>query len=367
MLSSHFCSLSPSLGLNPDFTPLQTTLTLSQVNQFIEAQVEIINDGICEGNEAFQVMLNTISDGCQVVSSPINVLIVDDEIGTTAGDDPHFSIVLPSGKLLCFTVQGEHGFSFNLISNPKMTMNAKFVPDSRRSEVTWMGSMGIIVKDSTYKQENVTSLRFEAREKQVYIGDKVKLRARSIERMVFKNGKLTISEAPPSQGFKYPSVYVDLQDVEITFTMKFMNEHLDIFWHKTGKKMSESHGIIGEKVGGGYLGKGRGRGRRMSVCVKLMIITNLLVIVLIHFLGQFFRKGVELDEVRKILLIPNKEPVPVMRRPVWSFMERQNIDSQLCWAAMNPGYQGEGLIEGTYFDYLVDDVMTPNFQFKKQQ
>ena len=32
---------------------------------------------------------------------------------------------------------------------------------------------------------------------------------------------------------------------------------------------------------------------------------------------------------------------------------------------MNPGYQGEGLIDGTYFDYLVDDVMTSEYQFKK--
>ena len=86
--------------------------------------------------------------------------------------------------------------------------------------------------------------------------------------------------------------------------------------------------------------------------------------------GQFFRKGVEVDEVRKILIMPNKEPVPVMRRPVWSFMEREKSkaeEEQLCWTAMNPGYQGEGLIDGTYYDYLVDDVMTSEFLFKKVQ
>ena len=47
------------------------------------------------------------------------------------GDDPHFIIALPGGKLLCYTVQGEHGFSFNLINNEMivMHMNSKFVPD----------------------------------------------------------------------------------------------------------------------------------------------------------------------------------------------------------------------------------------------
>ena len=82
-------------------------------------------------------------------------------------------------------------------------------------------------------------------------------------------------------------------------------------------------------------------------------------------LGQFFRNGVEVDTVRKILIMPNKEPVPVMRRPVWSFMERETADDQLCWTAMNSGYQGEGLIDGTYFDYLVDDVLSTDIKYKQ--
>ena len=71
----------------------------------------------------------------------------------------------------------------------------------------------------------------------------------------------------------------------------------------------------------------------------------------------------------KILILPGKEPVPVMRRPVWSFMEHEVADDQLCWTAMNPGYQGEGLrlIDGTYFDYLVNDVLSTDFKFKEQQ
>ena len=85
----------------------------------------------------------------------------------------------------------------------------------------------------------------------------------------------------------------------------------------------------------------------------------------LSYTGQFFRKGVEIDEVRKFLIMPNKEPVPVMRRPVWSFMEREMKDGQLCWTAMNPGYQGEGLIDGTYFDYVVNDVLSADFKFKK--
>ena len=162
------------------------------------------------------------------------------------GDDPHFSIALPSGKLLCYTVQGEHGFTFNLISSKKLFMNAMFVPDSRREEVTWLGSMGIVVMDRGYKEANSTSLKFEAKGKKIYYGDKVVLGARNIEKLTFNNGKLTISEAPPVEGFKYPSVHVDLQDAGLSFTVKFLSEHLDLFWHSTGQQITDSHGLIGE-------------------------------------------------------------------------------------------------------------------------
>ena len=80
-------------------------------------------------------------------------------------------------------------------------------------------------------------------------------------------------------------------------------------------------------------------------------------------LGQFLRTGVEVDEIRHILFLPNMEPVPVMRKPVWHFMERDTQDEQLCWVSMNPGYQGKRLIEGHYLDYLVDDVLSSGFVF----
>ena len=80
--------------------------------------------------------------------------------------------------------------------------------------------------------------------------------------------------------------------------------------------------------------------------------------------GQFFRKGVEVDETRRLLQLPSMEPVPVMRKPVWHFMERETPEDQLCWVAMNPGYQGKRLIEGHYLDYLVDDVLSSKFTFR---
>ena len=80
--------------------------------------------------------------------------------------------------------------------------------------------------------------------------------------------------------------------------------------------------------------------------------------------GQFFRNGIEIDELRKLLVLRTMDPVPVMRKPVWHFMERETPEDQLCWVAMNPGYQGKRLIEGHYLDYLVNDVLSGDFKFK---
>ncbi len=227
-----------------DYENTATTLTFDDSNELQMFHVDILDDTICEGHESFYVFLSSDSDGCNVTEERLTVWIWDDEVHF--GDDPHFSIALPGGNLLCYTVQGEHGFSFNLITNELITMNAKFVPDARRSEVTWLGSMGIIVQDSQYKSSNNTKLRFESSDKSVHIDDKVVLEAKNIERLTFSNGKLTISEAPPATSFRYPSVMVDLQDAEISFTIKFTNQHLDMYWHSTGKKITDSHGLIGK-------------------------------------------------------------------------------------------------------------------------
>ena len=94
---------------------------------------------------------------------------------------------------------------------------------------------------------NTTGLRFEARTRKVHVGSKKELDVSRVEKLVIRNGKLVITETMPvKETVEYPSVNVDLQDLEIAFAVKFMKEHLDIFWHRTGKMIHDSHGLIGE-------------------------------------------------------------------------------------------------------------------------
>lgn len=96
-----------------------------------------------------------------------------------------------------------------------------------------------------------------------------------------------------------------------------------------------------------------------------MLIPQLLRYIL--HIGQFFHDKIMIDEVRKLLFLPNKAPVPVEKKPVWRFMERtahEGEHEQYCWSAMNPGQQGKELIDGDYLDYLVEDVHSTGFQFQ---
>ena len=160
------------------------------------------------------------------------------------GSDPHFSVHLPSGHTLCYTVQGEHNTNFNLYSSNRLKINARFVPDEI-TDNTWLGVIGITIIDSGNK---ATQLMFEASNQQIYIADDVILKASTIEKLVFKDGRLVIVNTPRRLSLISPKVHVDIRDSRLNFTISFVkNQHLDLLWHSTGQDES-MHGIIGAYV-----------------------------------------------------------------------------------------------------------------------
>ena len=162
------------------------------------------------------------------------------------GGDPHYSIMLPSGQLLCFSVHGEKDFPFNLISNNLLQMNAFFIEDALREEITWIGSLGVVVQHAHYKKSNTTKIRFEAKDQMIYINNGVSLHAKRIKKLTLSNGKLTVSEALRKKGDKKPEVEVDLVDAGLTFSVRFAKKrHLDMAWKKVELQPADSHGLIG--------------------------------------------------------------------------------------------------------------------------
>ena len=73
-----------------------------------------------------------------------------------------------------------------------------------------------------------------------------------------------------------------------------------------------------------------------------------------YILGQFMKKGIEIDTKKKILIYPDgHDPVPVT--------EDFAMAGKKCWKAMNYGQQGEGLIQGDILDYLMDNLLETRF------
>ncbi len=181
------------------------------------------------------------TDNVVITESPV---VTDDTGGF--GGDPHFSIMLPTKKQLCYSVQGEDGFIFNLISNNVMQMNALFVADSEREEVTWIGGLGLVIKNASYKASTTTTIKFDAKDKKVQVGNDLFLKAEKIDKLTFMNGKLSISEAKRDFNCSCFPVTVNLQDIGLNFTVHFVkNNHIDMKWERVENQPRKSHGIIG--------------------------------------------------------------------------------------------------------------------------
>ena len=102
-----------------------------------------------------------------------------------------------------------------------------------------------------------------------------------------------------------------------------------------------------------------------SLCSMLGIAYSACVLLSVYFFhalsGQFFSRGVEIDEDAKLLRIPGRSPVPVVKQDLWKFMEQDLKSDSHCWTSVYHSSQGAGIIAGTYKDYIVDDLLAVGF------
>ena len=158
------------------------------------------------------------------------------------GSDPHFSVLLHCGNILCYSVQGKPNLTFNLISNNMLEMNALFIPDEITNN-TWLGSIGISVMNNI---NNMIQLRFDAQEEMIRISKGIDIDAHTVRKLFFREGKLRILDSPKREYKKHPKVLVHLEDSGIKFSVAFEKKyHLDLSWHSSGQATRTTHGLIG--------------------------------------------------------------------------------------------------------------------------
>ena len=160
------------------------------------------------------------------------------------GSDPHFGIRLPEGSLLCYTFQGEHNSTFNIISNSQLEMNALFVPDSRRVNNTWIGSIGITVYHNGKK---MTTLQFIAADKMIVVESRIELDAYTVGKITFNQGRFTVVYTSHRTS-SFPRVTIEFQDSDLKFTVAFVrDEHINLEWHSVGVPYMDSRGVVGKQ------------------------------------------------------------------------------------------------------------------------
>ena len=159
------------------------------------------------------------------------------------GSDPHFAIRLSEGELLCYTFQGRHNMTFNLLGNDHLQMNALFVPDATDYDNTWLGSIGVsALRDG----KKTTTLQFTAADQLIKVGERVQLDAKTIKKLSFNKGELSILKVPSNRTQRYPRVQVEFIDSKLFFTVGFTkNSHLDLYWRSTGMPSERSTGVVG--------------------------------------------------------------------------------------------------------------------------
>ena len=130
---------------------------------------------------------------------------------------------------------------------------------------------------------------------------------------------------------------------ELQFMVFYNHDNLDLVWSDVNKFNHSSHGILGRQP--------------LSVHSTQFALTQCYTSSSCS--GQFFNKGTKVDKVNKLLVLPSRPPIPVTMETTKPEVHHKTE----CWRPMTPGYQGQGLLEGEYPDYVVDRVLATEYVY----
>jgi len=68
-----------------------------------------------------------------------------------------------------------------------------------------------------------------------------------------------------------------------------------------------------------------------------------------------------IDEESQLLKVGDNTPFSIKEGDLWPYLNTP----KKCWYAIKAGSQGEGILEGSYTDYIVEDLFSVSFKFNK--
>ena len=242
--------------------------------------------------------------------------------------DPHFSVPLLHGGKLCYSIQGIPGLTFNLLSSRHLIVNALFIDSvDDLEQATWIGKLAIIPRHIGYAQPII----FDSVSQSIKIIGQGYFKPRFLQHITInETGNIAVKTTNGlTRQSGNPTVTVFLTNPVASFDATFYKDHLDVNWKVQTDELDGSHGLLG-----------------MNDCQHCI---HIHACTFFNFIGQFMVNDVEVDSIKHMLIRPGFEPVPVKPSKTWDSPDK-------CWLAKNVGNQGEGLIEGSIYDYVVNSL-----------
>ena len=177
------------------------------------------------------------------------------DIGTGAqvGCDPHFYLPLANGDHLCFSVQGQRNFAFNLINDKYIQINAQFVlpADDESNTIanvsTFLGDVGMVIQSKGTNK--IVVIHVSAQDHSVLVDDSLAIVKDKPVFVDVSNGIVAININADSQNTKVKkdeSAWLYINTEGFGVKVKFYKRHLDLLFTETSGLSKDAHGLIGK-------------------------------------------------------------------------------------------------------------------------
>ncbi|XP_065890575.1 uncharacterized protein [Dysidea avara] len=293
-----------------DYDPVNASYSVPRQETTLCEHITIKDNPYHDGNRKFIFRVS----GEYGVDVWVEICIWDDEWEMYG--DPHFSVPLLRGGKLCYSIQGIPGLAFNLLSSRHLIINALFIDSvNDPTQATWIGKLAIIPQHVGESQPII----FDSVSQSIKILGDGYIKAQFLQHVIINETGNTAVKTTHGLNRQAgnPTVTVFLTNPIASFDVTFHKDHLDVNWKVQSDEMYGSRGLL----------------------------------------GQFMITGVEVDSTRKMLIRPGFESVPVEPSKTWDSPDN-------CWLVKNVGNQGEGLIEGSIYDYIVSSIESTDLSLK---
>ena len=169
------------------------------------------------------------------------------------GNDPHLLLPLLNGDHICFSIQGQPNFAFNLINDKYIKLNAQFVlPAEEESHTisnvsTFLGDLGLVVKNPD--AGITTIIKVSAQDHSVTVDNSLTIvKDKPVTIQVTNAVSITVDSHVQADKLKDASAWLYISAKGFGIKVRFYKKHLDMFLTKTSGLTKDANGIIGKNI-----------------------------------------------------------------------------------------------------------------------